>query len=244
MTDKPRTLKAVGLVKRYGRKKVVDRVTVEVRGGEVVALLGPNGAGKTTTFSIILGLVESDEGKVLLGNEDLTEVPMYLRARRGVSLLPQEPSSFRRLSVEANLRSVVRRRRSAGTGRRNVAAAMLREVGLDGLARAKAYTLSGGERRRLEIARALATDPSFILLDEPFTGIDPIAIQDLQSVVGRLKAQGLGVLITDHNVIDTLRIVDRAYIIDRGRILEEGPPERVVASSEVRRRYLGEEFRL
>jgi len=244
MTDKPRTLKAVGLVKRYGRKKVVDRVTVEVRGGEVVGLLGPNGAGKTTTFSIILGLVESDEGKVLLGNEDLTEVPMYLRARRGVSLLPQEPSSFRRLSVEANLRSVVRRRRSAGTGRRNVAAAMLREVGLDGLARAKAYTLSGGERRRLEIARALATDPSFILLDEPFTGIDPIAIQDLQSVVGRLKAQGLGVLITDHNVIDTLRIVDRAYIIDRGRILEEGPPERVVASSEVRRRYLGEEFRL
>ncbi|MBM3310773.1 MAG: LPS export ABC transporter ATP-binding protein, partial [Candidatus Aminicenantes bacterium] len=236
MTDKPRTLKAVGLVKRYGRKKVVDRVTVEVRGGEVVGLLGPNGAGKTTTFSIILGLVESDEGKVLLGNEDLTEVPMYLRARRGVSLLPQEPSSFRRLSVEANLRSVVRRRRSAGTGRRNVAAAMLREVGLDGLARAKAYTLSGGERRRLEIARALATDPSFILLDEPFTGIDPIAIQDLQSVVGRLKAQGLGVLITDHNVIDTLRIVDRAYIIDRGRILEEGPPERVVASPEVRRR--------
>jgi len=244
MTVKPRTLKAVGLVKRYGRKKVVDRVTVEVQGGEVVGLLGPNGAGKTTTFSIILGLVESDEGRVLLGDEDLTEVPMYLRARRGVSLLPQEPSSFRRLSVEANLRSVIRGRRASGKGRRNMAAAMLRGLGIDRLAGAKAYTLSGGERRRLEIARALATDPSFILLDEPFTGIDPIAIQDLQSVVGRLKAQGLGVLITDHNVIDTLRIVDRAYIIDRGRILEEGPPERVVASPEVRRRYLGEEFRL
>jgi lipopolysaccharide export system ATP-binding protein len=232
-------LKAVQLAKRYGRKKVLDNVSVEVRRGEVVGLLGPNGAGKTTTFSIILGLIECDGGSVLLGDENITDVPMYLRARRGVSLLPQEPSSFRRLSVEANLRSVMRRR-----ARRPRAEAMLREFGLGHLARARAYTLSGGERRRLEIARAMATGPSFMLLDEPFTGIDPIAIQDLQAIINRLKEQGLGVLITDHNVFETLRIVDRAYIIDRGLILEEGPPERVVASPEVRRRYLGEAFRL
>jgi lipopolysaccharide export system ATP-binding protein len=232
-------LKAVQLAKRYGRKKVLDNVSVEVRRGEVVGLLGPNGAGKTTTFSIILGLIECDGGSVLLGDENITDVPMYLRARRGVSLLPQEPSSFRRLSVEANLRSVMRRR-----ARRPRAEAMLREFGLGHLARARAYTLSGGERRRLEIARAMAIGPSFMLLDEPFTGIDPIAIQDLQAIINRLKEQGLGVLITDHNVFETLRIVDRAYIIDRGLILEEGPPERVVASPEVRRRYLGEAFRL
>jgi len=244
MADKPRNLKAVHLRKSYGRKKVVDDVSVEVGRGEVVGLLGPNGAGKTTTFSIILGLIESDGGNVWLGDEDLTDVPMYLRARRGVSILPQEPSSFRGLSAEANLRSVMRRRKADGEGAGARTAAMLREFGLDRLARARAYTLSGGERRRLEIARALATGPTFMLLDEPFTGIDPIAIQDLQVIIGRLKEQGLGVLITDHNVIETMRIVDRAYIIDGGRILEEGPPERVVASPEVRRRYLGEEFRL
>jgi lipopolysaccharide export system ATP-binding protein len=237
-------LKAVRLEKSYGRKKVVDGVSVEVRRGEVVGLLGPNGAGKTTTFSIILGLIESDGGRVILGEEDITDVPMYRRARRGVSLLPQEPSSFRRLSVEDNLRSVMTGRRGASRRRRAQTAAALREFGLERLARAGAYTLSGGERRRLEIARALATEPSFMLLDEPFTGIDPIAIQDLQAIIGRLREQGLGVLITDHNVSETLRIVDRTYIIDRGRILEEGPPERVVASDEVRRRYLGEGFRL
>ncbi|MBM3292909.1 MAG: LPS export ABC transporter ATP-binding protein [Candidatus Aminicenantes bacterium] len=244
MADKPRNLKAVHLVKSYGRRKVVDDVSVEVGRGEVVGLLGPNGAGKTTTFSIIVGLVESDGGQVLLGDADLTAVPMFLRARRGVSLLPQESSSFRRLSVEANLRAVMRKRKPARKAARERTTAMLREFGLDRLGRAKATTLSGGERRRLEIARALATDPSFMLLDEPFTGIDPIAIQELQDVIGRLRGQGLGVLITDHNVIETLRIVDRAYIIDRGRILQEGPPGRIVASPEVRRRYLGEAFRL
>jgi lipopolysaccharide export system ATP-binding protein len=239
------TLKALHLTKSYGRRRVVDDVSVEVRRGEVVGLLGPNGAGKTTTFSIILGLVESDGGRVFLGEEDITGLPMYLRSRRGIALLPQEPSSFRRLSVQANLRAVMTRRSaSAAGGPKPATAGLLREFGLERLARARAFTLSGGERRRLEIARALATAPSFMLLDEPFTGIDPIAIQDLQDVIRRLREQGLGVLITDHNVADTLRIVDRAYIMDRGRILEEGTPDRVIASSEARRRYLGEEFRL
>jgi len=238
------SLKALHLEKHYGRRKVVDDVSIEVLRGEIVGLLGPNGAGKTTTFSIVLGLVESDGGRVFLGEDDITDVPMYRRARRGISLLPQEPSSFRRLNVEANLVSVMARRAAAAGGRRARAAGMLRDFGLERLARAKTVTLSGGERRRLEIARALATEPSFMLLDEPFTGIDPIAIQDLQAIIRSMKERGLGVLITDHNVSETLRIVDRAYIIDRGRILEEGAPDRLLASDVVRRRYLGEEFRL
>jgi lipopolysaccharide export system ATP-binding protein len=238
------SLKALHLEKHYGRRKVVDDVSIEVLRGEIVGLLGPNGAGKTTTFSIVLGLVESDGGRVFLGEDDITDVPMYRRARRGISLLPQEPSSFRRLNVEANLVSVMARRAAAAGGRRARAAGMLRDFGIERLARAKTVTLSGGERRRLEIARALATEPSFMLLDEPFTGIDPIAIQDLQAIIRSMKERGLGVLITDHNVSETLRIVDRAYIIDRGRILEEGAPDRLLASDVVRRRYLGEEFRL
>ena len=238
------SLKALHLEKHYGRRKVVDDVSIEVLRGEIVGLLGPNGAGKTTTFSIVLGLVESDGGRVFLGEDDITDVPMYRRARRGISLLPQEPSSFRRLNVEANLVSVMARRAAAAGGRRARAAGMLRDFGIERLARAKTVTLSGGERRRLEIARALATEPSFMLLDEPFTGIDPIAIQDLQAIIRSMKDRGLGVLITDHNVSETLRIVDRAYIIDRGRILEEGAPDRLLASDVVRRRYLGEEFRL
>jgi len=232
------------LTKRYGAVIGVTNLAFRVEKGEVLGFLGPNGAGKTTTFSIVLGLVESDGGRVFLGEDDITDVPMYRRARRGISLLPQEPSSFRRLNVEANLVSVMARRAAAAGGRRARAAGMLRDFGIERLARAKTVTLSGGERRRLEIARALATEPSFMLLDEPFTGIDPIAIQDLQAIIRSMKERGLGVLITDHNVSETLRIVDRAYIIDRGRILEEGAPDRLLASDVVRRRYLGEEFRL
>ena len=233
------SLKASHLSKSYRGKKVVDDVSLEIRRGEIVGLLGPNGAGKTTTFSMILGLVPRDEGRIFLDDAEISDDPMYLRARKGICLLPQEPSSFRRLTVEDNLLAAVR----PSTRRRKDAEEKLEEYGLTALARAKAYTLSGGERRRLEIARAMMSDPDFVLLDEPFTGIDPIAIQDLQRIVRMMKDDGLGVLITDHNVRDTLRIVDRAAIIDKGRIVEEGPPAAVVASPDVRRRYLGEDFR-
>jgi len=232
------SLKASHLSKSYGGKKVVDDISIEIRRGEIVGLLGPNGAGKTTTFSMILGLVARDDGRIFLNDAEITDDPMYLRARKGICLLPQDPSSFRRLTVEDNLLAIGR----PSAPRRKAVEEKLQEYGLSSLARAKAYTLSGGERRRLEIARAMMTSPEYILLDEPFTGIDPIAIQDLQRIVRTMKDEGLGVLITDHNVRDTLRIVDRAAIIDRGRIVEEGPPETVVASPEVRRRYLGEDF--
>jgi len=232
------SLKALHLSKSYRGKKVVDDVSVEIHRGEIVGLLGPNGAGKTTMFSMILGLVPRDQGRIYLDDEEISDDPMYLRARKGICLLPQDPSAFRRLSVEDNLLAVPRKRGR----RRGAVEKTLQEYGLSALARAKAYTLSGGERRRLEIARAMMTDPEFILLDEPFTGIDPIAIQDLQRIVRSLKDKGLGVLITDHNVRETLRIVDRAAIIDKGRVVEEGSPDAVVASPEVRRRYLGEDF--
>ncbi len=237
-------LRAVGLRKSYHGKMVVDGVSVAIRKGEIVGLLGPNGAGKTTTFSMILGLVLQDEGRVFLGEEDITLLPMYLRARKGVCLLPQDPSSFRKLTVEENLLSIMETR--AGDYPRPAAAAagLLDELGLLRLARARACTLSGGERRRLEIARALVTQPDFLLLDEPFTGIDPIAVQELQAIVRGLKDQGLGVLITDHSVRETLRICDRAYIIDKGVIFKEGPPADIVASEDVRRSYLGDGFRL
>jgi len=233
------SLKASHLSKSYGRKKVVDDISIEIRRGEIVGLLGPNGAGKTTTFSMILGLVDRDAGRIFLNDEEISDDPMYLRARKGICLLPQDSSSFRRLTVEENLLAIVR----PGARKREAAEKKLEEYGLSGLARARAFTLSGGERRRLEIARAMMTSPEYVLLDEPFTGIDPIAIQDLQRIVRAMKDEGLGVLITDHNVRDTLRIVDRAAIIDRGKIVEEGPPEKIVASPEVRRRYLGEDFR-
>jgi lipopolysaccharide export system ATP-binding protein len=232
------SLKALHLSKSYRGKKVVDDVSVEIRRGEIVGLLGPNGAGKTTTFSMILGLVPRDEGRIYLDDEEISDDPMYLRARKGICLLPQDPSAFRRLTVVDNLLAVPLKKGR----RRNSVEKTLQEYGLSSLSRAKAYTLSGGERRRLEIARAMMTNPEFILLDEPFTGIDPIAIQDLQRIVRSLKDKGLGVLITDHNVRETLRIVDRAAIIDKGRVVEEGSPDTVIASPEVRRRYLGEDF--
>ncbi len=237
-------LRAVGLHKSYGKKKVVDNVSIEVKKGEVVGLLGPNGAGKTTTFSMVLGLVPLDSGRIFLDDEDITGLPMYLRARKGLCLLPQEPSAFRKLSVEDNLLAIMETMpdtRSRGDG---TLARTLKEFGLEKLAAAKAYTLSGGERRRLEIARAMITDPEFILLDEPFTGIDPLAVLDLQAIVSDLRARGLGLLLTDHSVREALKITDRAYIIDKGRIFKEGTPAEIVASEDVRRSYLGEDFRL
>ncbi len=230
--------------KTYGKKKVVDNVSIEVRRGEVVGLLGPNGAGKTTTFSMVLGLVPQDSGRIFLDDVDITGLPMYLRARKGLCLLPQEPSAFRKLSVEDNLLAIMETMPDARPRGDGVLARTLKEFGLEKLALSKAYSLSGGERRRLEIARAMITDPQFILLDEPFTGIDPLAILDLQAIVSDLRARGLGLLLTDHSVREALKITDRAYIIDKGRIFKEGTPAEIVASEDVRRSYLGEDFRL
>jgi lipopolysaccharide export system ATP-binding protein len=238
------SLRAVSLNKSYGKKKVVDSVSIEVRRGEVVGLLGPNGAGKTTTFSMVLGLVPQDSGRIYLDEEDITGLPMYLRARKGLCLLPQEPSSFRKLTVEDNLLAIMETLPDAEPRKNETISRTLKEFGLEKLAAAKAYTLSGGERRRLEIARAMITDPQFILLDEPFTGIDPLATIDLQEIVRKLKKQGLGILLTDHSVREALKITDRAYIIDKGRIFKEGTPGEIVSSEDVRKSYLGEDFRL
>ena len=237
-------LRAVGLEKSYRGKKVVDGVSVDIERGEIVGLLGPNGAGKTTTFSMIIGLVPQDRGRIYLGEEDITDMPMYRRAQEGLSLLPQEPSAFRRLSVEDNLRAILQVLPGSSPHGDGEIEDVLREFGLERLATARAYTLSGGERRRLEIARAMLTRPEFILLDEPFTGIDPLAIQDLQRIIRTLKEKGLGLVITDHSVRETLKITDRAYIIDKGRILMEGRPQELVESESVKKSYLGEDFRL
>jgi lipopolysaccharide export system ATP-binding protein len=238
------SLRAVDLEKSYGRKKVVDKVSVTVERGEIVGLLGRNGAGKTTTFSMILGLVPQDGGRVYLGEEDITDRPMYLRARKGLVLLPQEPSVFRKLTVEENLLAVLETR-PAGTGPLGArAASMLEEFGLDKLARSRALTLSGGERRRLEIARAMVMDPDWILLDEPFTGIDPLSVRDLQGIIRGLRGRGIGILLTDHAVREALAITDRAYILEGGRVLKEGAPADILASDDVRKSYLGDGFRL
>jgi lipopolysaccharide export system ATP-binding protein len=239
-----RRLEAIGLTKFYHKKKVVSDVSITVNKGEVVGLLGPNGAGKTTTFSLILGLIQQDAGKVFFGEEDITGLPMYIRARKGICLLPQEPSAFRKLSVEDNLMSVLESMPDAPANGNGSVRTVLNELGLAKLTKAKAYTLSGGERRRLEIARALMTGPEFILLDEPFTGIDPLAISDLQEIILTLKEKGIGVLITDHSVRETLKITDRAYIINNGKILAQGPPQQLVSSEEVKKTYLGEGFDL
>ncbi len=237
------SLRAVDLEKSYGPKKVVDKVSVRVEEGEIVGLLGPNGAGKTTTFSMILGLVSQDGGRVFLRDEDITDQPMYLRARKGLILLPQEPSAFRKLTVAENLLAVLETRPSAGSRAARVGC-VLEEFGLEKLSGALALTLSGGERRRLEIARAMVMDPDFVLLDEPFTGIDPLSVRDLQAIIRALRAKGIGILVTDHAVREALEITDRAYILDGGRILKEGTPAEIVASEEVRKSYLGQEFRL
>lgn len=237
-------MEAKGLEKSYHQKKVVDNVSIKVKKGEIVGLLGPNGAGKTTTFSLILGLISQDSGRVHLEGEDITDLPMYIRSRKGLCLLPQEPSAFRNLTVEENLLSIIETVRDVQFGDNNNLEEILEEFGLEKLAKTKAYALSGGERRRLEIARALITHPQFILLDEPFSGIDPLAISDLHRIILSLKDKGIGLLITDHSVRETLKITERAYIIDKGKILKAGNPQELVFSEEVRRSYLGDDFSL
>ena len=238
------TLEARSLVKQYRRRRVVDGVSVSIRAGEVVGLLGPNGAGKTTSFHVILGLIPPNQGRVLLDGEDITGLPMYLRARRGIGYLPQEASIFRRMTVEENLLSILEMRRLSPEQSRSRCDELLQEFGLGRVARTLGYALSGGERRRAEIARALVSDPRFMLLDEPFAGIDPIAVTDLQRIVVRLKEKGIGVLITDHNVRETLQITDHAYIISQGRIFRHGTPAELASDPEVRKVYLGEHFKL
>jgi lipopolysaccharide export system ATP-binding protein len=237
-------LQALGLDKSYRGRTVVSEVNLELRQGEVVGLLGPNGAGKTTTFYMVVGLISPDSGKVLLNGADITGLPMYQRARSGISYLPQEPSVFRKLTVEENLRSIAETLPISVEEQEERVALLLREFGIEQLSSQGAYTLSGGERRRLEIARALVLTPKFILLDEPFAGIDPLAVLDIQRIVGQLKERGIGVLVTDHNVRETLNITDRAYIISEGKILREGTPEELTNDLEVRKVYLGENFRL
>lgn len=237
-------LRASGLVKRFKGREVVRGVSLEVHAGQVVGLLGPNGAGKTTTFDMVVGLCQPDAGEILLGGEPITDLPMYKRARKGMGYLPQEPSVFRRLSVEDNIMAILETMGLAQHERDHRLNALLKELGLTALRTAKAFALSGGERRRLEITRALATQPRFLLLDEPFAGIDPIAVGDIQQIIGRLKAKGIGVLITDHNVQETLSITDQAYIIHEGQILVSGPPDTIVQSTTARAVYLGERFRL
>ncbi|MFP4081293.1 MAG: LPS export ABC transporter ATP-binding protein [Candidatus Aminicenantes bacterium] len=237
-------LEAAGLEKSYHQKKVVDNVSVRVKKGEVVGLLGPNGAGKTTTFSLILGLIPQDSGRVYLEGEDITSLPMYVRARKGLSLLPQEPSAFRNLTVEENLLSIMETVRDARLRDNGHFEVIMEEFGLKKLSKTKAYALSGGERRRLEIARALITHPQYILLDEPFTGIDPLAVADLHNIILSLREKEIGLLVTDHSVRETLKICQRAYIIHKGKILKEGEPQELVFSDEVKRNYLGDDFSL
>jgi lipopolysaccharide export system ATP-binding protein len=237
-------LQAFGLEKSYRGRMVVSEVVLELRQGEVVGLLGPNGAGKTTTFYIVVGLIPPDAGRVLLNGADVTNLPMYQRARSGISYLPQEPSVFRKLTVEENLKSIAETLPISVAEQGERVAGLLEEFGIEALRRQGAYTLSGGERRRLEIARALVLTPKFVLLDEPFAGIDPLAVLDIQRIISRLKERGIGVLVTDHNVRETLNITDRAYIISEGKILREGTPEQLTNDVEVRKVYLGENFRL
>jgi lipopolysaccharide export system ATP-binding protein len=237
-------LQASDLKKAYRGRRVVDNVSLEIRQGEVVGLLGPNGAGKTTTFNILVGLVRPDYGRVSLDEEDITDLPMYLRARNGISYLPQEPSVFRKLTVEENLLAVLETLSLTGEQRRERVEELLSQMGLDGVRYSQAHVLSGGERRRLEIARSLVLSPSFILLDEPFSGIDPLTVVDIQKIIADLSAAGIGVLITDHNVQETLAVTNRAYIISEGKILATGTPAEVSESADVRRIYLGEAFRL
>jgi len=232
------------LRKVYRGRAVVDDVSISVNRSEIVGLLGPNGAGKTTTFYMVVGLTPPDRGEVVLGNVDITALPMYLRAHRGISYLPQEASIFRKMTVEGNLRAIFETLDLPRAEQRRRAEVLLEEFGLQTVRKNQGYSLSGGERRRVEIARALAIDPLFILLDEPFAGIDPIAVLDIQSIIRRLKEMGIGVLITDHNVRETLKITDRAYIINNGEILRTGSPTELSADPQVRKIYLGDEFSL
>jgi lipopolysaccharide export system ATP-binding protein len=238
------TLQGVDLSKSYRGRKVVDNVEIEIGNGEVVGLLGPNGAGKTTTFYMIVGLARPDAGRVLLNGEEITDLPMYLRARNGISYLPQEPSVFRQLTSEENLLAVLETLPLTPEQQRDRLEELLAQMGLETVRQSKAYMLSGGERRRLEIARSLTLQPSFILLDEPFSGIDPLTVKDLQDLIRELSRSGIGVLITDHNVRETLSVTDRAYIVNHGRIMKKGTPLELSNDPEVRRVYLGDNFRL
>jgi lipopolysaccharide export system ATP-binding protein len=245
MTGKePQKLAASNLRKVYRGRAVVEDVSLDVRLGEIVGLLGPNGAGKTTTFYMVVGLTPPDQGKVILGDDEITELPMYLRAQRGISYLPQEPSIFRKMSVEDNLRSIFETLDLTHAEQERRIDQLIDDFGLEKVRKSPGYALSGGERRRVEIARALVLNPWYILLDEPFAGIDPIAVLDIQGIIRHLKSMGIGVLITDHNVRETLKITDRAYIINEGGILRTGKPEELSSDPEVRKIYLGEDFRL
>ncbi|HTO70421.1 MAG TPA: LPS export ABC transporter ATP-binding protein [Myxococcota bacterium] len=238
------TLHARDLCKRYGQKEAVRDVRIAVGPGEVVGLLGPNGAGKTTTFNMIVGRVHPTAGRVFLGEEEITDLPMYLRARKGITYLPQEPSIFRKLSVEENILAILETLPMRRQERRERARTLLGELDLLSKRKQKGATLSGGERRRVEITRALVLDPRFMLLDEPFSGIDPIAVIDIQKIISQLRERGIGIVITDHNVRETLNICDRAYIIKDGRIIREGSPTEIIEDPTVREIYLGQNFRL
>lgn len=232
------------LVKIYSKRRVVDDVSIYVEPGEVVGLLGPNGAGKTTTFYIVVGIIRPNGGKVFMAGEDLTRLPMYKRARRGIQYLAQESSIFRKLTVEENILAILQTLPMTGKERREKTTELLKVMGVDHLAKKKAYTLSGGERRRVEIARSLTTSPKYLLLDEPFAGIDPIAVEDIQNIIAQLRESGLGILVTDHNVRETLEITDRAYIMFEGRIMISGTAEELINDPEARKIYLGERFRM
>ncbi len=237
-------LRTENLVKIYGRREVVKKVSIRVNQGEIVGLLGPNGAGKTTTFYMVVGFIRPNDGNVFLDSKNITELPMYKRAQRGIGYLPQEPSIFRKLSVEDNILAVLEMTKLSKSERLEKQESLIEEFGLQKVRKSRGDTLSGGERRRTEIARALATSPRFILLDEPFAGIDPIAVEDIQSIVEKLKTKNIGILITDHNVQETLSITDRAYLMFEGGILKAGTSEELSADEMVRKVYLGQNFEL
>jgi lipopolysaccharide export system ATP-binding protein len=240
--DTPKRLHATGLVKRYGQRKVVNGVSLEVKEGEVVGLLGPNGAGKTTSFYAVVGLVQADEGQVFIDDVEITHRPMYQRGRMGLGYLPQEPSVFRKLSVEDNISAILELQPLSKQEQKDKLESLLNEFGLQKVRKSMGDVLSGGERRRTEIARALATNPQFILLDEPFAGVDPIAVEDIQRIVQQLRSKNIGILITDHNVQETLHITDRAYLLFEGQILKHGTAEELASDEQVRRVYLGQNF--
>tara|TARA_B110000503_G_scaffold73059_1_gene112920 strand:+ start:17932 stop:18708 length:777 start_codon:yes stop_codon:yes gene_type:complete len=242
--QKPMRLHARGLVKQYGQRRVVDGVSLEVTQGEVVGLLGPNGAGKTTSFYTVVGLVQADAGQVFLDDQEITSMPMYQRSRLGLGYLPQEASVFRKLSVEDNIAAILELQPLTIQEQKDKLESLLSEFGLEKVRKSRGDVLSGGERRRTEIARALATDPKFILLDEPFAGVDPIAVEDIQRIVNQLRSKNIGILITDHNVQETLHITDRAYLLFEGRILKHGTAEELASDEQVRRVYLGQNFEL
>ncbi|SMC26631.1 lipopolysaccharide export system ATP-binding protein [Desulfacinum hydrothermale DSM 13146] len=244
MTSAGKCLRTENLVKRYGGRTVVDRVSLEVRQGQVVGLLGPNGAGKSTTFYSVIGIIRPDEGSVWLDEENIVDAPMYLRARMGITYLPQEPSIFRKLTVEQNILAILETLKIGRQEQKSRLKEVLEDLNIAHLAKNRADRLSGGERRRLEISRALVIQPSFMLLDEPFAGIDPIAVAEIQGLIASLRDRGIGVLISDHNVRETLKVCDRAYIMHEGRILEEGSPDLIARSELARRTYLGQEFSL